>query len=235
MAVHVQCPACKKQVPFGRLFCTFCGEKLELTPDKVTSRLTVTEAYGAVRKVVIRLISLSVVAGIVGVFLWPMEPVGQVGSAAHATSCQSKIASTRARALNGLVFMEQFSEQEVNALLAERLTKTANTEAGAGFQLTGVNVVFTPGKVMVNTRLQAWKAVVSYEVELAPKIGSKGFEHEVTGLRIGHVPVPAQVAGFLAGRALNVFSEFTAEAETLGRMKQLVVEKGLVRVSTQQK
>lgn len=235
MAVHVKCPSCKQQVPFGRLFCTFCGEKLELTQESVTTRMTAGEAYDGIRRWVIRLFSLAVVAGVIGVFFWPMEPQGQTGTAAHATSCQAKITSARARAYNGLVFIEQFSEQEVNALLAERVKNTTDKEAGVGFQLTDVNVALLPGKAVVNTRLALGGAVLAYEVEVEPSISSKGFEHKITALRIGHVPVPAAAAGYLGGRALNLFSTLTTEAEVLSKMKSLSLDKGVVRISTQGK
>ena len=45
MAVYVTCPQCKERIPFGRLFCTFCGAKLELTQETVTNRVTGKEFF----------------------------------------------------------------------------------------------------------------------------------------------------------------------------------------------
>jgi hypothetical protein len=115
MAVHITCPQCKQKVPFGRLFCTFCGAKLELSPDRVTNRLTGDEAFGGIKRWVTRLASFAVVAGAIGVFFWPMPPQGQVGNAAQAASCEQRISVVRSRVLNGIILADAFSEAEVNA------------------------------------------------------------------------------------------------------------------------
>jgi len=233
MAIHVTCPQCKKQVPFGRLFCTFCGSKLELSPEKVSSRLTAREAMSGAKRWAIRLFSLAVVASVIGVFFWPMKPMGEVGNAAAAASCEQRIQSMRARTLNGIIFIEKFPEAEVNAWLRREVSKMREKGAGGGFQLAEVNVDFRQGIVVVNTRLELSKAQLSYEVELAPAIRSQGFEHPVRALKIGHVPMPSFAAEYLAGRALNIFSGLREEAEMLGKMKQMEVADGVVRVSNQ--
>ena len=126
MAIHVTCPQCNKQVPFGRLFCTFCGAKLELSPEKVSSRLTAREAMGGVKRWVIRLFSLAVVAAVIGVFFWPMKPMGQMGDSAAAAACEQRIQSMRARTLNGIIFIEKFSEPEVNAWLRREVSTASS-------------------------------------------------------------------------------------------------------------
>lgn len=233
MAIHVTCPQCKKQVPFGRLFCTFCGAKLELTPDRVSNRVSTGEALDVVRRWVIRIFSLFVVSCFVGVFLWPMAPMGEVGSNAHAASCDQRMQSSRARTLNGVVFMERFPEAEVNAWLRREIAKMASREAGMGFRLQDVTMDFKKGFVVMNARLGMSKAVLTYEVELAPALTSQGFRSEVRSLRIGHMPIPAFAAPALAGRVLHVFNGMREEADLLGKMKQMEVDDGVVRVSNQ--
>lgn len=233
MAIHVTCPQCKQQVPFGRLFCTYCGAKLELTPDKVSSRVTAGEAFSAVRRWMIRLFFLAVVAGIIGVFLWPMPPQGEVGNAAQAASCERRIQSTRTRTLNGSVFLETFPEVEVNAWLRQEVAKLKDAGAGAGFQLVDINLAFKPKTVVLNTRMELSKAVLTYEVEIEPSIGSQGFQHTVRAMRVGHVPIPALATEYLAGRALHVFSGLREEGDLLRKMKQMEVVENAVRVSNQ--
>ena len=219
-------------MPFGRLFCTFCGAKLEINEDTVKNRATAGESLTALRRVFVRLFSMAMVFGAIALFFWPMAPHGQAGTAAQAVSCQQRITQTRARVLNGMVFTEVFPEAEVNALLKERLAKVGDASSGAGFMLTGVNLVFGSKVVMVNATMSLWKLTISYEVEVEPSISAQGFQYAVKSVRIGHVPLPFAM-DFFAGRALHVFSDMREEDDVLRKMKQLEVAQGQVRVSNQ--
>ena len=233
MAVHVTCPQCKQQIPFGRLFCTYCGAKLELTPDKVSSRTTAGEAFESLKKWVSRLVSLIVVAAAIGVFFWPVPPQGEIGSTAQAVSCEQRISTVRTRLLNGIIFSDGFSEAEVNAELKARLAKLANPDAGAGFVLKEVNIAFRPKKAIVFTRLSlAGKADITYEIEGEPVTSPRGYQFNVASVRIGHVPMPSFLNEFLSDRALNVFSEMRAERDLLSKIKKIDVEQGRFLISS---
>ncbi len=233
MAVHVTCPQCKKQVPFGKLFCVYCGAKLELTPDRISRSMNAGEIFGGLKKWIIRLISLSVFAVIIGVFIWPLPPQGQAGGPAQAAACEQRLAAAHARTLNGIVFTETFPEDEANAWLKDKVAHLANAGAGAGFVLSEVNLAFRPGRIIVNTRMTLSKINISYEIELKPVISPRGFEYTLESVRVGHVPMPEFTREFFAGRALHVFSELRNEDDLLKRMKQLDVIDRQVRVSNQ--
>lgn len=234
MAVHVTCPKCRKQVPFGKLFCTFCGAKLEINPDTVNSRVTAGEVIVRARRILVRLASLALIAGAVGMFLWPVKPTGRVGDATYAKLCQQRIDAVRARVLNGMIFTETFSDLEINAWLSERVAKLTSAEAGSGFQLQEVNVALKKGLVVVNTRLARSAIDLTFEVEGKPRVtANSGFEFEVTGVRIGHVPMPSFAHAHFADSALNVFSELREQKELLNKMKRLEVTDSQVIMSTQ--
>ena len=232
MAVHVTCPECKQQVPFGRLFCTYCGAKLELTQANVSNKISLGEATAKIRKVVIRLVVLLVLACVIGVFLWPMDPPGKTGSPADARLCEQRIVFLRTRVLNGVVMTESFGEAEVNAWLKETLTNTTDLAAGAGFSLRALNLAFKSGKVIEQSRLGLGPVTISYTLEGKVRLeagGTLGFS--VTDVRIGHVPMPEVLHEFFAERALNPFTGLRREADLIAKLKRLEVRDGVVQVS----
>ena len=233
MAVHVTCSQCKKQVPFGKLFCVYCGAKLEMTPDTMSRSMNAGEVMGGLKKWIVRLISLAVFAAVIGVFIWPLPPQGKTGGPAQAAACEQRLETARARTLNGVVFLETFSEDEANAWLKDKVARLGNASAGAGFMLSEVNLAFRPNKIIVNTRMTLSKIDISYEIELKPSLSPRGFEYTIDSVRVGHVPMPAFANEYLAGRALHVFSELRSEEDLLRRMKQLEISDRQVRISNQ--
>lgn len=231
MAVHITCPDCKKQVPFGRLFCTFCGAKLDLSQENVSTKLSVGEATAKIRKVVVRVVVLAIIFGGLGLFFWPMDPPGQTGAAGDAKLCEARIERVRTRVLNGVVMTETFGEAEVNAWLKDKLTSSKDLSAGAGFSLRALTLGLMPGNATVQTRLGRGPVTIAYTVEGKAIIDAAGhFSYNVTGVRIGHVPMPEPLYDFFASRALNPFTGMVREADLLAKLKQLDVRQGQIQL-----
>lgn len=235
MAVYVKCPQCKERIPFGRLFCTFCGAKLELSAETVTNRITGREFFTDAKKMVLRLVWTALVFGAIALFFWPMPPLGQAGNDAQGKVCEQKIASVRARVLNGVTIFpaESFTEPEANAWLKGRVAKLADAGAGLGFQLSEVNLKFSKDVVVVNTRLTFKVVNLSYEIELQPTINNAGFQKSIRSVRIGHVPMPDFTHEFLSERALHVFADLREEQEVVKKLKQLSVAPGQITLTNQ--
>lgn len=232
MAVHITCPDCKKQVPFGRLFCTFCGAKLDLSQENVSTKLSMGEATAKIRKVVVRLVVFVLVFGALGLFFWPIDPPGQTGAPADAALCERRIEHVRTRALNGVIMTEAFGEAEVNAWLKDKLSKTSDLSAGGGFSLKSLTLGFLQGSVTVQTRLGLGPVTIAYTIDGKPLIDAGGhYVFNVTGVRIGHVPMPEPVHAFFAERALNSFAGMTREVDTLAKLRRIDVRPGQVQVS----
>lgn len=234
MAVHVTCPQCKQRIPFGRLFCTFCGTKLELNPDTISSKTTAGEVLTRARRIVMRLISLTVILGGMGLFLWPTQPAGRIGDASYEKLCQQRMDAVRARVLNGMVFSETFSDAEINAWLAARLASTKDKEAGAGLQLTSVNVALNKDGVVVATLSERPPVRLSVEIAGKPVITTgREFDFEVTGVRIGHVPMPSFLHQFFADRNLTLFTEFREQHDMLNKMRKIETRDSQIVFSNQ--
>ena len=234
MAVHVTCPQCKQRIPFGRLFCTNCGAKLEINSDTITSRTSAGEVLTRARRIVIRLVVLAIVLGAVGLFLWPMQPTGRTGDASYEKLCQQRMDAVRARVLNGMQFSETFSDIEINAWLASRMAATTSKDVGAGFRLTAVNVALNKEGAVVATISEAGPVRLSVLISGKPQVSANnGFAFEVTGVRVGHVPLPSALHDFFADRNLTIFANFREQHDVLNKMRKLETKDGQVVLSNQ--
>jgi hypothetical protein len=81
-------------------------------------------------------------------------------------------------------------------------------------------------------RAEMGPVVLSYELEGELVRRANAWAFEVTGMRMGHLPMPGPLGQWLAIRVLNVFSMLDQERALLNDMERIRVGPGILDVKT---
>jgi hypothetical protein len=229
MSYHVTCGACGFRNPLGRLHCVKCGERLVVSEKTVRPELGGLQRFGQSLGRLFRLaLSLGLLFGLIQV-LRPVQPMGQSGTAQHANEMDQKLDLLQYATLERQAMRQSLSEPEVNGYLAQILADTPDRTASGlmKFELQMINLRFREGEI-VTVMLSAWQSLnLTYEIRTKVVPREQGVGLEVTGLRLGHLPMPRPAAEWAAGRLANVFGRMEREKSLLDQLSALEVQDGV--------
>lgn len=230
MTAEVKCPACGKTNQPDKLFCKFCGAKLDLSKARFDGG---TKAV--LGRVIGRVVRLCVTLGLLVVLvllLWPKAPGGAVGDAEDAERAHNQLAALHRAVQQNLPLTHTFSEAEANAYLAHLMSSADPDEVTTahGFQIQAVNLTFTADTVWVHIEA-GWQIVtLTYAIELVPITDEAGLRVDVKHVVLGHLAVPGVLQERFAGRVWPVFEQMERERWVLDHMTRIALSEGELRL-----
>lgn len=232
MSYDIKCGACGKPNPLGRLYCMGCGTKLEVS-EQTVARAKTHERPGRA-SVPFRLLRLLLSAGLLAALvalLLPVTPTGQVGVLADANILGQKLRNLREAMHTGREISYRISESELNAYLVEMLKKSPPSNSW-GLDLRRINVTFQNGSFLVLLEVVRGPFTLTQELRVVPVQRDGRWAFDVTGMRMGRLQLPQQIAAPLAARSAGAFNSLAQERELLERLSALEVKTAWIQVAT---
>lgn len=237
MSYGIKCRECGAVNALGRVFCSSCGKKLDLTrvSKRVLARSAETPMQRRMR--VIRLLIVMVLLAVVALILWPIEPEGNVGEAAEAAALQTKIRRLETAVAARAHVFDVISEREVNAFLAEILAGDPSISKSEGLRLgvETLRVRFTPDELKVFLVANWGPFRLSYVVAGVPDIRERRFVLDISHGQFGHLWLPGPVAEWMGGRIAYALSGLKREQRLLDNLGRCELGDGKVRLITRSK
>lgn len=230
----MNCPRCGHANELGRVFCSKCGVRLDLSRinARVLARGATKPHEGLFR--MLRVLLLLFLAAVIGLMLWPAELVGEPGSVRDARRLENKIQGLIRAQDSGLYVFEIVSEREVNAYLADVLKNNESLSRSEGMRLgiEAIRVQFLPDAMTVVILANWGPARLSYEVRGVPVTGTGAFSVDVQSARWGHLLLPGASADWVSGRVAVVFSQMKRDWGMLDQLERCDLGQGKVRLVT---
>ena len=122
---------------------------------------------------------------------------------------------------------------EVNAYLYEILRRSPQaSRQWLGLDLKAAQLNVLEGRVVVLLVAEKGPLRLTQEMQVVPVRQSDRWSCEVTGMRMGHLPLPRGLAQKLALRSAGLFSGLFREREVLERMAVIQVSDGVIEAAT---
>ena len=207
------------------LHCLKCGAKLDYEEaERVAIRLGRRGGGRRWRRWISALLFWGVALAL-ALLLWPAGLERETGDAMDAKRYRMKVELLLDSLNRGQPGAQEIAEREVNSWLARQLGRKSVEEDG----IKEAGVKFEAGKATGWWLAERWgflRLSVTYTAR------TKEGRLEATGVRVGHLPVPAALAD-LAGAGPEALSEaFAREARVLGNVEAVTLEAGTMRVLT---
>ncbi len=232
MRHSVKCVRCGAQNELNRLFCSRCGTRLDMR--NVRSEGSRSGGIGRFIANLFRAAVYLAVFGVMGLMLWPVQPVGALGQAEDEQSIMLKRDAVLDALDRHVSVTEMLSEKEVNAYLAAVLARSSGATTSKGLQLgiREINLTFTPTCFVVFIDAGWGPVRLTYEVTGTPVVGEGSFGVKVSAARWGHLPLPGRAAAWMSGRMSGVFSNLEEERRLLDGLSAFELGEGSVRLVT---
>jgi hypothetical protein len=225
MAIKIECQLCGFKNDLGRVFCTQCGKRLELTNtslDDLARRRTLD--WGPmVRRIVGWALAL-VVAGILGAAFWPAKPARVPMDPAGVKQIPMKVRTVQTALRARQPIAVPFTEAEVNGFLEARAKAR---------KLDRLSVRFKPGSLTFSAGHQ-WRPVpqvtvltnlvVPVSCELSGRFD--GAQLVIRGGRLGHVPLPSPLASLMTPWFKGWFDDVLAQTGMVRALKSVTLDEG---------
>ena len=223
MAIKIECQICGFMNDLGRVFCTQCGKRLELTNtslDDLARRRTFD--WGPLVSQVAGWTLALIVVAIIGAALWQKMPVRVPTDPAGVKQIPMKvrIVQTALRARQPIAV--PFTEAEVNGFLEARAKSR---------KLDHLSVDFKPG-MLTFAAGHPWRPVTQVTVltnlvmpvtcELSARFD--GPTLVVRGGRLGHLPLPSPAAALMVPWFRGWFDDVLAQTGMVRSLKSVTLE-----------
>lgn len=232
MNASVKCSKCGRDNEISRLFCKYCGDKLDLSNVRTGPSIA-----GMGISLVKRLIRFAVLLGllaVLGLLLWPTEPSGLIGTDEDARSLHGKLVTLDGAIRGGTYARSEVTEQEINAYLSA-LLRPPDIDGSASdtrFVAESVVVSLDEGSLTVHV-LTSWRGLnVSYEIEGRPVWNESGFALDPQRVQLGHLTMPGAAGDWLAQRVAVIFERLESERFVLDHLTIHDGKKHRLRVET---
>lgn len=231
MSYDITCRGCGHRNPMGRLYCMACGARLEVNEQTVSAAGARAGRGSGLRMLRLGVVLLLLVALVQ--MVRPVAPGAEVGARAQAGNVEAKVEALQAALMESRARQETFAEPELNAYLVELLAGHAGPSATwLGFEVRRVQVALTPGQAVLLVEAARGSLVLTQEITAEPVRTPQGWQFEVTGLRVGHLPLPRPLANMVAVRSARLLAGLTREREVFQRLSGFRISRGSVEAVT---
>lgn len=235
MPREIKCPKCGARTPITSLFCVDCGEKIEFSKIKPED---LQESGGRIRHFVsgaVRLLLSVAIFGGAGLILWPTPPIGRVGGEVEARECRMKVVRLHDAAQNGIQIPVILAEDELNAYLDGLVRQNRESQQGrTPANLDAVRVSIADQDVGVHVQIRLKVLRLTYLLRGSPRAGAEGFSFGTQRARLGHLPMPGPLQGWVERRVGGILGGLDAERTILQKTERLDFKGQKVRVMTRQ-
>jgi hypothetical protein len=227
MAIHIECSNCGFQNELGRVFCSSCGQKLNLNDTAMTDLNARREVdFGKwIRFLVMGLLILSV-GGLVGAILWPVKTPPVFFEAAGSVQIPIKAKAARTALSYNREIKIDLTEGELNGFLAER-AKSRKVGKLAIDLKTGMFDLYT-GFDWSPPKAITWLAKVKISVSMDMRAGFQAGVLIVERCRIGHLPLPGSSRNVVIEYFSSLFGDIIGEKRVVSSLKTVAIEESKV-------
>ena len=235
-SLRVKCGQCGEKNALGRMFCSKCGARLEVSQATVKSS---DAGFGGFVKLLGRLFRLAVSIALLFCIILLLRPAslqGRDGSAQEAQQLVHKLQILKTATLEGTQAYDSILESEVNAYLAELLKRSQPaSRSGLQYSIKKINVAVTTNELNVVLHAACGPLTISYELVGVPQLENNLFVLDIQRARLGYMPLPKMAQPWLIDKVNNVFSKLYEEKSILDNLSTLRLEDGQIAVSTKGK
>lgn len=225
------CPQCGHVNRAAGIFCAKCGKRLAEPPamERIGGR-----GFNPVAALV-GLVKLAITVGVIALLallLWPPPVPAPVSDAAAAASFEAAMERLLTAAEQQRGAAEAVSDHAVNAYLAARVAASDDARAAGGFRvaLRQIRVDFEKDRVCVTADTLYGPVQVVMIIEGRPIVSDQGVSLALEKTQVGRLPIPVRYGGWIADKVRTTVEGLEREREALKRVKQIAVEKGMVRL-----
>ena len=223
MAMHIECSNCGYSNDLGRMFCSSCGQKLNLHDTSMTDLNDRREVdYGKwIRGVLAGLLILGV-GSLAGAILWPVKPPPVFYEATGAIQIPIKARAVRTALSYNREIKIDLTEGELNGFLAERAKSRKAGKLAIDLK-TGMFDLYAGFDWSPATNI-TWLAKVKIPVSMDMRAGFQAGVLMIERCRIGHLPLPGSSKNVVIDYFATMFSDITGEKRVVSLLKNVAIE-----------
>lgn len=224
--MEIRCGQCGETSPLTSLYCRKCGAKLDYEEaERVAVRRGRRGGAKRWRRRIGALVFWALFAALV-LLLWPAGLERETGDAMDAKRYRMKVELLLDSLDRGQPGAQDIAEREVNSWLARQLAKKSVEEGG----IKEAAVKFEAGKATGFFLAERW-GFLRFSVTYTARV-EEGGRLALSGLRVGHLPLPAALAERVAVGPKALSEAFAREARVLENAEAVVLEAGTLSVLT---
>ncbi len=229
MKSEVLCQACGKSSALGRLFCPYCGAKLDLAGVQIGNKRKSNGLFRFALGVLVIAILL-----MFGLMAWPVSTLGRTGSRGDARDAHRKLSLLYEAIQAGQAIELSISELEANAYLVENMTdRHENLIPGLmGSSLETVNLAFTSETVFVHICVRWHVAKVTLKWSCSFVQGEERVEWETAQMSVGRLPVPRALHRMIMAVFGSVIEQMENERYVLENLAEVRAGDGRIWLTT---
>lgn len=221
---EIRCGQCGELNPLTSLHCRKCGAELDFKAAERVALKRMGRRKTRWRLRIGALVFWSLFAALV-LLLWPAGLERETGDAMDARRYRMKVELLLDSLDRGQPGAQDIAERDVNSWLARQLAKKSVEEGG----IKEAAVKFEEGKATGWLLVERWgflrlSATYTARVEEG--------RLALSGLRVGHLPLPAALAERVAVGPKALSEAFAREARVLENAEAVVLEAGTLSVLT---
>jgi hypothetical protein len=229
MAVKIECQICGFKNDLGRIFCTQCGKRLELTHTslgELSSRRTFD--WGPLIRRLLMALLLLAVGSVIAAALWPktlppipVDPAGVKQIPIKSRAWQSALRARRE-------IMLTYTEPEVNGFLDARARAR---------KLKRLSIDFKPGSLTLAawhdwTPVRQVTVLTNVTLPVSCELSGRfdGGTLVLQGGRVGHLPLPTPLASLMAPWFKGWFDDILAQTGMVRSLKSVTLDETTARL-----
>lgn len=223
MAIHIQCSNCGYQNDLGRVFCSSCGQKLNLQDTSMMDLNDRREVdYGKWIRGVLAGVLILGIGGLAGTILWPVKPPPVFFEVTGAVQIPIKAKAARTALSYNREIKIDLTEGELNGFLAERAKSRKAGKLVIDLK-TGMFDLYA-GFDWVPTTNIAWLAKVKIPVSMDMRAGFQAGVLMIERGRIGHLPLPGSSKNVVIDYFAALFPDIIGEKRVVSFLKNVAIE-----------
>lgn len=233
MAVHLICPSCGFENKTPGVFCGRCGARMGVdAAPAFENKKDPVRAFRLLMSFIKTAINLALLVVIV-MLLWPM-PSEPIEANEDAALKFNKLVEqfVEAGQKQGTA-VHVFSEADINNYIAWHVQSDLSAVTGTGYRMKirTAQVTLQPGHVTIHILAALGPLKISHTLEGQPVVqAGQRMGFAVERARIGHMPMPRVLQGWVAGKISDTFSAMERDRQALNHVLQMDPIDGKVRV-----